>query len=367
MKKLTFDNLDELAIGSAILGSGGGGATIYPYWMALYEVEKKVSVSLMSLSELKPEDLVIPIGFIGAPLAEIEKIPSGREFQTMFAILEKRLGKKIDVIMPFEIGGGNAFTPLMVGAQLGLPVLDADTMGRAFPETQMSSCYLHGLSCSLAFLTDSLGNTVTIEATNCFSLEKIARQTAVAMGSSAAFALFPMTGAQAKICTLPKSISKAIAIGKIYLESKKKGKDPLESILSLCKGTCIGSGKIVDIDQMISNGFLNGTVTIQNKSDKMELFFQNEYLVAKHNEKIIATTPDILMLLEQETGTPITSEILRYGLKVNFVTFPAPSIWTTPKGLELVGPRYFGYEIDYQPVNKPKSQVLGIKYEKAEL
>lgn len=356
MKKLSLDNLNDLSIGSAILGSGGGGDPTYSYMMASYEIEKHGSVSLKNISELKPTDLIVPIGFMGAPLAEMEKIPSGKEFLSIIKLLEKEIGKKVSVLMPFEIGGGNAFTPLMVGAQLGLPILDADMMGRAFPEAQMSSCHLFGGSPSPAFTSDCLGNAVVIHAKNSYALEKIGRQITVAMGSFNAFALYPILGADAKKYTIPKSISKAIAIGKIHRETKINGQDPLNAILNLCKGICIGSGKIIDIDRVISEGFLNGTVLIQDQGIKMELTFQNEYLIAKYNEKIVATTPDILMLLEQDTGSPITSESLQFGLKVNLIAIPAPDIWTTPAGLSLVGPHYFGYDIDYHPIYKNKEK-----------
>lgn len=358
MKKLILEHLDDLAIGSAILGSGGGGDTSYPYLMARHEIEKYSSVSLISMSELKPDDLIIPIGFMGAPLAEMEKIPSGREFFALFEVLQKSLGKKIDAIVPFEIGGGNAFTPLMVAAQQGLPVLDADTMGRAFPEVQMSSCHLAGVFPSPGFVTDCLGNTVAIHARNTQTLEKLSRQTTVTMGSTGAFAIYPLTGAQARSSLLDKSVSKAISIGKAHRKAKQEGKDPLSAVLSLCKGTCLGSGKITDIDRVISRGFVKGTVTIQHKNEKLELAFQNEFLAAKCNGKIVATTPDILTLLEHDTGSPILSETLQFGLKVNLIVLPAPHVWTTPAGLSLVGPRHFGYEVDYHPFLKNRSYNL---------
>lgn len=351
MKKLTLDNLDDLAIGSAILGSGGGGDPRYSYMMARYEMEKKGFVSLINYAELKPDDLIVPIGFMGAPLAEMEKIQNGREFLMLFDVLEETLKKKITVVMPFEIGGINAFCPLLVAAQRGLPVLDADTMGRAFPEAQMSSCHLMGIT-SPGFITDSLDNTAVIHAKNSLMMEKIGRHITVAMGSSSAFAYFLLNGRQAEKCTVPKSISKAIAIGKAHRKSRENGSDPLDAILTLCKGIYIGTGKIVDIDRAISKGFLKGTVTIQNSHEKMELGFQNEFLVAKRNEKIVATTPDILILLEEDTGTPITSDSLQFGLKVNLIAIPAPTIWTSQAGLALVGPRHFGYDVDYQPINK---------------
>lgn len=362
MKKLTLDNLDDLELGSAILGSGGGGDPYYPHIAARYFMEQYGPVSLISVSELGPDKLVMPIGFMGTCLVEMEKLPSSREFQIMFEVAEKNLGRKIDAVMPFEIGGGNAFIPITAAAQLGLPVVDADTMGRAFPEAQMSSCNLFNAQCSPGFVTDCLGNTAVIYASTAHMLEKIGRQVTVAMGSNNAFAMYPLTGAQAEKCVLHKTVSKAISIGAVCREARKKGNDPLESILTQCKGVRIGSGKITDIDRAVSKGFLHGTVVIQNKTEKMELVFQNEYLVAKINGKIVATTPDILMLMEQETGTPIASEQLQFGLKVNLVALPAPSVWTTPQGLSLVGPRHFGYEVDYQPIvrSKPANQVVGV-------
>lgn len=350
MKKLNIENLKDLALGSAILGSGGGGDTALHGMMAKVQMEKTGPISLINFSELKPGDLIMPIGFIGAPSAETEKISSGKEFEIMLAYAEKTMRKKITVLMPFEIGGGNAFSPLIAGAKMNLPVLDADTMGRAFPEAQMSSCNLLGACPSPGFITDCLGNTTIIYAASTETLEKIGRQITVAMGSTATFGFFPLTPEEAEKFTFHKSISKAISIGKAIRESRESGKDPIDAILTCCKGINIGSGKITDIDRVISKGFLYGAVRIQCKNEKIELDFQNEYLVAKRDGKIVATTPDILMLLEQETGAPIDSSQLQFGLKVHLVALPAPNLWATPAGLALVGPRHFGYETDYHPI-----------------
>lgn len=354
MKKLTFDELDDLAVGCAILGSGGGGDPTYFFMMARHEIEKYGPVSLISISELKEDDLVMSIGFWGAPLIEMERIPSGREFLLVSSLLEKKLEKNFQVVMPIEIGGGNAFAPLMLAAQLGLPVLDADMMGRAFPEVQMISLYLAEKTSASVSIADCLGNTAILQARNSHTLEKIGRHMTVAMGSSCVYGFYPIPSNQISISTIPKSISKAIAIGKAHRKAKSIGQDPLEAILKLCRGRHLGSGKVSDIDRVISKGFVNGKVVIQNKYEKFEVGFQNEYLIAKCNGEPIATTPDLLVILEQETGVPIACESLQYGLKVNLIALPAPDIWTTSKGLALVGPRYFGYDVDYQPSNRNK-------------
>ena len=84
--------------------------------------------------------------------------------------------------------------------------------------------------------------------------------------------------------------------------------------------------------------------------EKIQLFYQNDYLLAKKGSEVLASTPDLLVLLDENTGTPLTSEMLRYGLQVALIVLPAPEIWQTTEGLKLVGPKVFGYEIDYQPI-----------------
>lgn len=352
MKQLTHNELYDLAIGAAILGSGGGGDTEYQRMMASNVTDKWGSATIISHTELKSDDLVIPIGIFGAPLAEFEKIASGRELQKLIDVFQDILKKKVTAVMPFEIGGGNAFSPFLIAPILGIPIVDADAVGRAFPQAQMSTCGLLGAPCSPGVFIDCLGNTVAIYANNCFSLEKIGRRIAVAMGSSAFVGLYPMSGTQVKSMTIPKSISKAVSIGKAYHESKARGQDPLDLILRVCKGVLIGSGKIKDIDREITQGFLKGSVVIENQQDTIEMLFQNEFLLAKVNGKVMATTPDILSLIEMETGLPITTESLQYGIKVNLIAIPSPKTWTSPEGLSFVGPRFFGYDVDYVACNK---------------
>lgn len=360
MKKLTLSHLDDLYIGSAILGAGGGGDPSLFYMIAKHQMEKTGDpVQMITCSELTPDDLVIPVGIMGAPMVEIEKIPTGLEYNPLIKTLEQTLGKKVTVVMGIEIAGSNGFLPFIVACQLGLPILDADMMGRAFPEVQMCSSHLFGAPSSPGFAADCLGNVVTIHANNNVILEKLGRQITISMGSWSAFSLCPISGTEAQRCTIHKSFTKAIAIGKAHREAKKNGEDPLEAVLNICKGVCIGSGKITDIDRAISKGFLKGKVTIQGKTEKIEISFQNEFLIAKCNGKITATTPDIISLLEQETGEPVTNETLRFGLKVNVIVLPSPPVWTTKEGLALVGPRHFGYETDYQPIAKSKFATTG--------
>ena len=47
--------------------------------------------------------------------------------------------QKVSAILCIEAGGLNSTIPFVAAAKLGLPIVDGDAMGRAFPELQMVS------------------------------------------------------------------------------------------------------------------------------------------------------------------------------------------------------------------------------------
>lgn len=352
MKQITQSDLDDLAVGVAILGSGGGGDPSYRRMIAKQQLEKGGPINLLKFSELDSNSIVAPIGFMGAPLVSIERMPSTRQFLSIIPAVEKVYGRKIDALIATEIGGGNAFTPLIVAGKMGIPVVDADTIGRAFPELQHSTCNLFGISASPAVLTDIHGNTRVIIANDAFQIEQQCRLATVEMGSSALLCFYIMNCHEAKKATIPDSFSHGFAIGRSIRQAKESGANPIEALLEYSKGVWLDSGTIIDIEQSISKGFLQGNVLVKTETGIIKISYQNEYLVAFRDETPIISTPDIIAILEIETSTPITSESLAYGLRVAILGLPSPSIWQTEKGLELVGPRSFGYKFDYKPISK---------------
>jgi len=345
MYQIHLDDLEDLAIGASILGSGGGGDPTYDLLQTQVMIERHGPVTIISAEELQPEDLVVPVAIMGAPLISIEKIVGGNEIQQLIHLIEQQKGfRKVTALMPGEIGGGNAFTPLSAAAKLGLPVLDADTIGRAFPQLQMSSCNLYGINPSPAFVCDSLGNSVTVHANDANSLEQLLRHIVVAMGSSASIALYLMTGKQAQSCTVHGTITQALQLGRQVRRAVETHQDVANAIFEVTTGKKIATGTLIDIDQNIQNGFLSGSASLQTEDGIITILYQNEYLMATQQGKTVAMTPDIITLLEQGTGRPITSERLRYGMRVDLITLEAPPLWKTPEGLSLVGPQIFGYQ-----------------------
>lgn len=326
------EDLDALAIGAAILGSGGGGAPSYNRKLTEYCFVQYGTPKIIPPDKLSEDDFILPVAFMGAPLVALEKLPSGKEFPAILHALEKECGRKITALVAAEIGGANAFTPLWVGALLGLPVVDGDLIGRAFPELQMNSCHLHGLSCSPSALADATGDVLVMYPDSMEELERIARAETVRRGSRAAIALPPMSGDVAKKVLVPGTLTQAIQLGKAL---------SLEDLLTVGRGRLIGEGIITDVNHTITGGFLQGNIRIEGK-ETLELRYQNEFLVAKGNHGIVARTPSIITVLDQEFSTPITTAELAFGLSVKVIVLEAPAIWETPKGMALVGPEYFG-------------------------
>ena len=77
----------------------------------------------------------------------------------------------------------------------GLPVVDGDGMGRAFPEVQMSTFFIYGIDPAPGAIADDKGNVVVFRTVvDMYWLERFARHVAIDMGAGAGFATAPMQG-----------------------------------------------------------------------------------------------------------------------------------------------------------------------------
>lgn len=343
MSALSHDSLDSLAVGAAFLGSGGGGNPAYSLLVARRQLELYGAVPLLQLADLLDDDLVVPLGFMGAPLVGRERIPCDREVESVIQAIERTHGRPVRALTVTEIGGSNAFAPLHIAGKLGLPIVDADLIGRAFPELQMVSTTVHGFAPTECFMGDVFGNTVVINCPDLHRVEKYARQLTMAFGSSAPIVLHTFKGHEAKRLMIPGSVTRACEIGATILRAQREHGDVVRAVLALTKGRLLGSGMIMDVDQVISGGFLRGTVTVSASGTKsLKVIYQNEYLFVFDDGCRVASTPDIIVVLDAESHMPVTSDSLSFGLRVDILAVPGPEIWYTSAGMNLVGPQVFG-------------------------
>jgi len=292
------------------------------------------------------------VGSIGAPVVSLEKLPQGQEMSRAIRHLERHVGHPFDAVAIAEIGGANSMQPLIAGRQLGIPTVDGDGMGRAFPEMQMSA-FLFESDVSVApyAMVDVGHRCVLVPHTASEKWgERVARNIAVSMGARAALAGYVMSGAQVRATAVKHTLSLAHSLGCAVLAAQ--GDDVPAVVADQLQGKIIFRGKISDVDRRITRGFARGSVTCvsSNEADELRIAFQNEYLIAWLNGEVRATVPDLICMVTAETGEPVSTEMLRYGTRVVVIAVPAPAELCSAAALEVVGPRAFGYEIPWQPL-----------------
>lgn len=356
MRLIGKDEIEDIAVGAALLGTGGGGDPHIGKLMALQAIEENGPIRLLTVDEIGDDDLIVPTGMMGAPTVMVEKAPSGEEAFAAFNALEKYLGEKIVATIPIEAGGINSMLPLALAAKLGLPVVDVDGMGRAFPELQMTTFYLDGVSATPMVIADEKGNVTLLNTIDNLWAERIARNTTIQKGGSVMMAIYPMRGHNLKESGIHNILQLEEEIGKSIRLAKTEGYDPIKKVLSLTNGYELFQGKVIDIDRKTVTGFTRGTAKLEGlldyKDETLELRFQNEHLIAKTENRLLCVTPDLIAVLDAETGLPITTEGMRYGARCVVIGMPCDPKWRTEKGIETCGPGYFGYEVEYIPVEE---------------
>jgi uncharacterized protein len=354
--RLTEKDVEALEIGSAILGTGGGGNPYIGKLRAKQALREGYKMEILPLQALPDDAKVVSLGGIGAPLVSFERIKEGREGLRCVRALEERLGIKVDAIACEEIGGQNSMEPLIVAAMAGLPVVDADGMGRAFPEMQMTTWSIYGHRSTPSVMCDCHGNVVIFDhAISELWHERMARACVVAQGGSSVLASAPMSGEFVKKFAIPDSYTKAISLGNAVLDARRHHADPIAAVCESENGTVVFRGKITDLKRHLMGGFVRGEAIVQGfdayEGDEASVLIQNENLVFKRNGEVEVIVPDLIVILDVDSGEAITTEMLRYGQRIAVLALPCHPLLATPEALEVVGPKGFGFDdLVYRPM-----------------
>jgi DUF917 family protein len=279
-------------------------------------LEEHGPVNLLDPEELDDDAYVVAVGGVGAPTVSLELLPSRADAVQTLDAFESHVGRNVDAVISFEIGGGNSLIPLVAAAGRGIPVVDGDGMGRALPEAQMMTYPISGVLPTPAVGRDYAGNIVTFSTPSIMDYERQVRQFALENGGMITAAEHPMSGRQVK-----DSVIGGFDIGEATIESFDKSMPPM-------------------------------TINIKN-----------EYLLARIGGRVAASVPDLITIVDYETSTPINAERLRYGQRVTVFGVGCPSCYRTPEALAVVEPRCFGFDIDYVPIEELETVATSIRRE----
>lgn len=366
----TMQDCEDLLQGCLFMGTGGGGSPSWGRAMFKQALEDGIALEWVDVDDI-PDDVwtVTPYGMGSiAPvkqetLDEIERI--GLEDKLGYGSmaeavkeLEEYLGKPIGCLVAAELGAGNTPAPLVTGARLGIPVVDGDYAGRAIPDEMQGTPYLYGKHSWPFASVDKWGNIAIVKYTvNPHMLERIGKMLAVAAYGSTTMAATPLPADEMKAILVRDTLTKSLALGRAMREAREQGDDPIDAVLEVTGGWRLFEGVVSGKDWEDRGGYMFGTTHIQGTGDyegrTLDVWFKNENHVTWLDGEPWICSPDIVTLAYKETGEGTTNTLIKKGDHVAAVGIKGLEAFRTEFGLnEAAGPRYFGFDIEYVPIEE---------------
>ena len=363
MRTLNRDDLLNILYGAAILGTGGGGSLTEGIELIDEALAAGKTFRLASFDDLAPEDLIgTPYG-CGAisPLTEAERKKYARlpEAQENFYILcmkqmEAYMGKELKAVISTELGGHNTATALYCGAMADKLIVDGDPAGRSVPGLQHSTYYLHNVPmCPISVMNKFGEGAVVTSVFDDERAEDLVRALAVVSQNIVAVMDHVNTAEVLKNAVIRGAISQSEAIGKAFLTAKAQGGDFVSAVTEAGKGKPMFRGVVTKSTYETRDGFTFGDTEIRGAGEyaghTLRVWYQNENIISWLDGEIFVTVPDLICLFDLDEKMPQLNPYAREGENVAVIALPAPNEWTTQRGLEIFGPRFFGYDVDYTP------------------
>lgn len=363
MKKLSKQDVTDILYGCTIVGTGGGGDLSLGLETIQEDFDEGRELYMADVDEV-PEDAYVAVPYMCGSPASLE---GGEEFAHLpklgypesllaFRTLEDYFGKKFFGAVSTELGGANTAYALHAACQLGLPIIDADPAGRSVPELQHSTFYVKDIPMAPIALATQFGDTMIIkDIVDDMRAEDIVRAVAIVSGNKIGVADHAITGAQLRGAIIPGALSMALELGKALRIARENGEDVAEKVCEAGGGKILFRGIVSEWKVEETGGFIYGDTVLQGIGDyeghSYKVWYKNEHLVSYLDGEVDVCAPDMICVVDKD-GTPVTNPHYENGMELTVFVLPAPEIWKTKRGLEVFGPRYFGFDFDYVPFNE---------------
>lgn len=337
---LDATNLRALARGCGVLACGTAGDAELGLAVALVAVEERGPVPVVALDDLPGEALVLPCGMMGAAGVASERIFSGEEGQLLCSEVAALQGRPVCALMCLQIGGINGLLPVAWASRAGLPLVDADGAGRAFPAWHPSALGAAGVPTGPVVLTAGRGNVVIIHSVDDASADRLVRGATAALGGLCVGTAYAAAARRLRGAAIAGSVSRAVAAGaSVCVDGGAL--DP-EGVADALDGELLVRGQITHLDRSSATvGGLGSDAGRQVRLERREMF-----MMVLEDGAIRAAVPDLITVLDISSGVPIPTEDLRHGDRVAVLTARSDEVWRAPAGRAIAGPHAFGYELN---------------------
>lgn len=362
MKRLTKENMIDILYGCAVLGTGGGGHLQDGIALIQEDIAQDKPLYMISVEELDEEKLVATPYGCGAPPApgvpldpKYARLPMMEGSCTIRSLrgLENFMGEKFQAVSSTELGGENTAEALHIACELGIPIVDADPVGRSVPELQHSTYFIKGKPITPMGISTQFGEVIIIQSVvDDYRAEELVRGIAVASNNLVGVTDHPMTGKEYGQSVIPNALTYAMKIGETLRKCQAMDENVPEAIVTGFSGKLLFQGVITAMPWECKGGFNVGDIFIDGNGgfsgETYKIWFKNEFIISYRNDTVDMTTPDLICMFD-EKGNPITNPNAEIGAEVTIIGLPSDEIWKTPEGLDCFGPRSFGFDVDYKP------------------
>lgn len=363
VRRVTADELQDLLRGVRVFGTGGGGDP--KRGAAQIDADKRSgrSYTLIAPEDVEDDALVLSGGFMGhmavrsswdSTIAHWEEV---YELEQAVRAMERFLGRRADYLVPFELGGGNTIAILSCAARLGVPVVDGDGIGRAAPETQMSSFAAHGIDLVPMTLYDEAGGTVIVERGDLLYPDAVGRFVVTRSGGLVANCHSPMDGVTLRQAVVPHTISESISLG-VTIRRLQRGAAGIVDELAAFLGARIHIvGRVEGVEGRTEGGFFFSEARIcGNACDEgpsMTLLIKNEVMAGWLDGALLSVFPDHLYLIDPSSGEGLLTRELIAGRDVAVLGRACHQrlreVLDLESARQVFSGRRFGLNVDYEP------------------
>lgn len=369
LRLTTRQDVEDWVHGLALFGTGGGGGpapqAIERLWSA---IQQGVPAGWTDIDDLPDDCWTFSVGGVGGTtppggpdpqLLRRTGLTAPRYDDYSDTVLEAARtltalhGAQPGAIISVELGTYNTVTPLLIAARLGIPLVDGDYCGRAKPEIQQSLLEIEGRGVWPLVFVDRWGDVVHIpQAISTAMVDRIGRHLCSAALSGVAVARSLLPAAEARSAVVRGSCSAALAAGRVLREARERGDDPVAAVATHLGGVHLFDGVVEQVEADPESGYqfllcthhLRGTGSFTGQ--QCAVWVKNEHHIVWVDGTPCATSPDVISIHDRGTGLPLTNHEIAAGRAVAVIAAPPlDRRWYTPKGIELLGPRAFGFDL----------------------
>jgi DUF917 family protein len=368
----TPQDCEDLISGCLFMSTGGGGPEEDGREAFTAALEEGLEIEWVDVDDIPDDAWTVTAYGMGtiAPtsretLEEISRLGlvdrlRQRSMEVAVREMEECAQVKIGAIVPIELGASSTPIPLVAGARLGIPVVDGDYSGRAVPEETQGTPYLHDKQGWPFTSVDRWGNVCIVkEACSLHMMERIGKMLSVAAYGECDMAAYLLVGREMKQIVVRDTLTKSLELGRTIRRARERGEDPVFTSLEFTGGWLLFEGQVVKKEWEDRDGYMFGATLIDGTGEfsghTLKVWFKNENLVSWLDDQPFVTSPDLVVVVDRKSGEGITNTLLDSGQEVAVIGVRGLEAFRSEKGLAGAGPRYFGFDIDYVPIEERMS------------